>query len=106
MSDVTMTILQVLIIALGIVVSRYLVPFMRYKLLEIVDATLLNQIIIAVKSVEQDLQYSVGTEKKEEVMVRVTQWANAHNIKITQGQLSQLIETAVWIMKNEDKING
>ena len=48
----------------------------------------------------------MGAIKKEEVIARITLWANNHNIKITKEQLLQLIETAVWIMNNEDKANG
>lgn len=104
MNEILLTVFQGIIITVVLIATRYVVPFLKYKLLETIDETLLNEIIKAVKSVEQDVHFTIGTEKKEEVMVRITGWANRHGIQITQGQLAQLIETAVWIMNNEDKI--
>ena len=104
MNEVVFTLLQSVIIIVVLIATRYVIPYLKYKLLEIVDEAVLNEIIKAVKSVEQDEHFTLGVEKKEEVMVRITGWANAHGISITQGQLAQLIETAVWIMKNEEQL--
>jgi hypothetical protein len=104
MNEVLFSVLQSALIVVVLIATRYVIPYLKYKLLETVDDAVLNEIIKAVKSVEQDIRFTLGTEKKEEVMIRITGWANAHGIRITQGQLSQLIETAVWIMKNEDKL--
>ena len=106
MNEVLFTVLEGLVILSVLITIRYAIPYFKYKLLELVDETVLNEVIKAVKSVEQDVAYTLGFEKKEEVTARITKWAAGHGIKITQAQLSQLIETAVWIMKNEGVSNG
>ena len=105
MNDVMLTVFQVLIVVVGLLFTRFLIPYVKLKLTETVDEVLLKEIIKAVKSVEQDIVYTLGPEKKNEVLLRITKWANDHNIMVTQTQISQLIETAVWIMKYEDKKN-
>lgn len=40
----------------------------------------------------------MGIVKKEEVMIFMTEWINKVGISITQEQLSQLIESAVYEM--------
>lgn len=107
MNDITFTVLQAIVSLSIIIIMRYFIPWLKFKLTSTVDETVFNEIIKMVKSVEQSIKGSgLGKTKKEEVIVRITSWANQHGIAITQSQLSQLIETAVWIMNNEDKTNG
>ena len=104
MNDVTFTILQLIVSISMIIIMRYVIPYLKIKLTSVIDAEVWKQIKREVKSVEQTISGSkMGVVKKEEVLVRITAWANAHGINITQDQLSQLIESAVWIMNNEDK---
>lgn len=107
MNDYTFLILRGIISISIILVMRYVLPYLKYKLAQIIDETTWNAIVKEVKSVEQTIKGSgMGAVKKEEVISRITIWAIKHGIKITEEQLSQLIETAVWIMNNEDKANG
>ena len=104
MSDVMFTVLEIIVSASMLIVMRYVVPYLKLWLTSKIDAEVWNQIVKEVKSVEQTIVGSkLGTVKKEEVLVRITAWANTHGIKITQKQLSDLIEAAVWVMKNEGK---
>lgn len=107
MNDVMFTILKAIISIATLLAMRYVLPYLRIKLQGKIDEELWKAILKEVKSVEQTITGSgQGFVKKEEVLVRVTAWANKHGISITQEQLSQLIESAVWIMNNEDKVNG
>ena len=42
-----------------------------------------------------------GNIKKDEVIKFVTDWMVSHGINVTQEQLDQLIEAAVYSMNNE-----
>ena len=107
MNDIMFTILQAILSLSIILIMRYVLPYLKVKLQSVCDAYLFNAIRDAVKSVEQTIVgEKMGQAKKEEVEWRIVKWANAHKIAITQEQLSDLIETAVWTMNNEDKKNG
>lgn len=107
MNDIVFAILQMVVIISTVLTMRYLLPYLRYKLNNIIDMTVWDAIVKAVKSVEESIKGSgMGQIKKEEVIVRVSNWTISHGLNITREQLSQLIDTAVWIMKNEDKTNG
>lgn len=99
MEEYTFEVLKIVISISIVIVMGYVVPYLRIKLQDVVDETVWKAVVKEVKSVEQTLH--LGSVKKEEVIVRVTGWANSHNIKITQDQISNLIEAAVFIMKNE-----
>lgn len=101
MNDVTFIILKLIVSISTIIIVRYIVPYLRLKVHSVIDDELWKEIVREVKSVQQTM--TGGVAKKEEVLVRVTAWANTHGISITQTQLSQLIEAAVYIMNNEDK---
>lgn len=104
MNDVVFTILQAVLSLSIILIMRHVLPYLKLKLQSVCDEYLLNAIKEAVKSVEQTIiGEKMGKAKKEEVLCRITAWANEHNIPFTQKQLSDLIETAVWTMNNEDK---
>ncbi len=107
MNDILFMVLQTVVGVSMILIMRYVVPYLKIKLQSVVDATVWDAIVKEVKSVEQTMKGSGrGTAKKEEVLLRITIWANSHGIKITQEQISQLIETAVFIMNNEEKKDG
>ena len=98
------TILEGIVAVSTILIMRYVIPFLRIKLQSVIDVVVWGAIVKEVKSVEQTMKgKGLGIAKKEEVIVRITAWANKHGIAITQEQISQLIETAVFIMNNEDK---
>lgn len=99
MNEVLYNLIQIVVIASMIIIMRYLVPFLRVRLQSVIDAEIWKMIVKEVKSVEQTM--TMGKVKKEEVIVRVTSWANNHGIKITQEQISNLIEAAVFVMKKE-----
>lgn len=104
MNDVMFTVLEIIVSVSTLIVMRYVVPYLKLKLTSKIDAEVWEQIVKEVRSVEQTIiGEKLGSVKKEEVLVRITAWANNHNINITQKQLSDLIEAAVWVMKKEGK---
>ncbi|MBP3781765.1 MAG: phage holin [Butyrivibrio sp.] len=104
MNEIMFTILEAVVSLAIILVMRYLIPYLKIKLKSLIDETLWDAIVKAVKAAEQTIKGSKqGVVKKEDVLVNVTAWAVKHGINITQEQLSRLIESAVWIMNNEDK---
>lgn len=104
MNDIIFSLLQVIISISIILITRYVIPYIRLKLTSIINETVFNEIIKMVKSVEQDPDFILchGSDKKEEVVIRITEWVNSHGISISQEQISRLIETAVYTMKKED----
>ena len=105
MNDFLYTIIQIIVAGSTLLLMRYVLPYLKIKLAKMVSDNLFDEILKAVKSVQQDPDFILGKDKKEEVLVRITAWANNNGIRITQKQLSELIETAVFIMKSEGK-NG
>lgn len=105
MNDILFAILKGILSISIIVIMRYLLPYLKIKLTATIDDEILDKVIEAVKSVEQDKHFELGYEKKKEVIIRISTWAEKHGIEITEEQLSELIETAVWIMKYEDTLN-
>lgn len=104
MNDIIFSVLQIIVSIAVILITRYVIPYIRLKVTNIINETVFNEILKMVKSVEQDPDFilSYGSDKKEEVIVRITEWVNAHGISISQKQISRLIETAVYTMKKED----
>lgn len=105
-NDILMMILKALVIIFVLIMTRYVLPYLKLVLQETIDSQLWDVILTAVKSVQQDPKYSIGAAKRLEVIRRVTDWANKHGIPFTEEQLSELIEAAVWTMKHEDDITG
>ena len=107
MHDIIFSILEILVMLFTAIAMRYVIPYMRIKITSLVNETTWEIIKKEVKSVEQTIVGSKkGIIKKEEVAIRVTSWAHKHGIIITQEQISNLIEAAVYVMKNEGNNNG
>lgn len=100
MNDVLYTIIQIIVAGSTVLIMRYVLPYLKLKLSRLISDNLFEEILKAVKSVQQDPVFVLGKDKKDEVIVRITAWANNNGIRITQEQLSGLIEAAVFIMKN------
>ena len=104
MNEILFTVIEGIVVIMLILLMRYAVPYLKYKVLALTDQTIWEAIIREVKSVEQTMTGSgQGPAKKEEVMARIYLWAEKHGIQITCDQISQLIETAVFVLKNEVK---
>ena len=102
MNDVTFNILKIVVTVATALISAYVIPLLKAKLQEAKYARLLEMVEIAVRAAEQTIKGSgMGNVKKDEVVKFVTEWMLDHGIHITQEQLDQLIEAAVFSMNRE-----
>ena len=100
MNDLTFNILKIVVAVSTVFISVYVIPLLREKLNDSKYQRLLDMVEIAVRAAEQTIKAD-GAVKKDEVVKFVTQWMLAHGISITQDQLDQLIECAVFNMNRE-----
>ena len=92
MNDYLFALLVVVVCFCAAYISKYLVPYIKQLMT-------IKEVEAAVLSAEQTIKGSgMGTAKKAQVTADVTSWLNKHNIKITETQLSILIEAAVKTM--------
>ena len=103
MNDLTFNILKIVISVAVALISAYLVPFIKNKLQEDKYSQLVVMVHTAVQAAEQTIGSGNGAVKKDEVMSFVTDYMNRVGIKITEEQLDQLVESAVFQMNLEIK---
>ena len=99
MNDLTFNILKIVISVCTALFAYYVIPFIKGKIQSDKYDELLTMIDIAVRAAEQTTKGSgMGPVKKEDVMIAMTGWLNEKGIKMSQKQLSDLIEAAVFNM--------
>lgn len=104
MNDITFNILKIVIAVATALISAYVIPLLKENLKDAKYQRLLEIVEIAVRAAEQTIKGSgQGAVKKDEVINFVTSWMVAHGIVITEEQLDQLIECAVYNLKLEAK---
>lgn len=104
MNDITFLILKVVISICAALVTVYIVPYLRTLRSDKRYSALIDIVKVAVLAAEQTVTGSgQGAIKKEQVVEFVRTWMNKQGIDITYDQLSQLIEAAVYSMKQEAK---
>lgn len=103
MNDLTFNILKIVITIATVVLSAVVIPLLKEKLTDSRYQRLLEMVEIAVRAAEQTIGSGQGAIKKDEVVKFVTEWMYSHGISITQEQLDQLIECAVYNLKLEAK---
>lgn len=103
MNDVTFNILKLVVSVSVAVISAFLVPYLRNKLKDEKYKNLIDMVKVAVYAAEQTIGAGNGGLKKQEVIVFVSNWMRENGISITEDQLSQLIESAVFAMNKEIK---
>ena len=99
MNELTFNVLKIVVSVVSALVAVYLIPFIKTKTAEAKYEKLLHIVSVAVRAAEQTIKGSgQGAVKKEEVITFVTKWMVNQGISITQEQLEQLIEAAVYSM--------
>lgn len=101
MNDITYLIVRCVVVVLATIVSVYVIPYIKQKLSESQYRDLLDVITTAVQAVEQTMEG--GQVKKEEVVKFVSVYLMNHKIDITPEQLDKLIESAVYVLKQNQK---
>ena len=102
MNDITFNLLKIVVSVCAALIAYYLIPILKNKVEDDKYAQLLDLIDIAVRAAEQTVKGSgMGNVKKEYVISAVTEWMNKAGINITDAELTQLIEAAVFTMNRE-----
>ena len=97
MNEITFNILKIVVSVSAALISAFVIPLLKQKIAEIKDRRLLEAVVIAVKAAEQTIKGSgTGHIKKDEVITFVTKWLFSQGISITEEQLDNLIECAVY----------
>lgn len=100
MNELTFHLLKIVISVCTALIAYYLIPILKNKIKDDKYARLIEMINIAVRAAEQTVKGSkMGAVKKEDVIIFINNWMNQNGFSITQDQLSQLIEAAVFSMK-------
>lgn len=99
MNDILFEILKFTIVVAIIIVTRYLVPWLKTQIKGTRYEEYLAMVNDAVKWAEQTIGAGNGAEKKQLVLSFLTQLALDKNLSITAEQLEVLIESAVFAMK-------
>lgn len=95
MNDYLFALVVIVVCICSAYITKYLVPYIKQLMT-------INEVETAVKAAEQTIKGSgMGKVKKAQVIKDVTNWLNKHGIKLTEAQLSLLIEAAVLSMKTE-----
>ena len=104
MNDISFKILQVVVSVATALISIYVIPLLREKLKSEKYNQVFEIVEIAVRAAEQTITGAgMGAVKKDQVIDFVMRWALSHGILITDEQLDQLIECAVYNLKMEAK---
>lgn len=101
MNDITFMLLKVVISVCTALTTAFLIPYLKTLRSDKRYAQLFEMVEVAVKAAEQSLKNETGEFKKSEVLAFVAHWMDEHGIKIDQAQLDNLIESAVYQMKQE-----
>lgn len=99
MSDITFEVLKLVVMVLGIVVARYLIPWLKTS----VDEYKMNQIIRIIESgvqMAQQVHASESGEARKEIVVNyVHRMLAQKGLTITEEELDTLIEAFVKQLK-------
>lgn len=102
MNDITFEILKLAVTVIMILITRYVIPWLQMKLKNEVDEATWVQVMRLVRSVEQVARsYDTGEDKKECVASGLKLWAKKNKIELSDTQIEDLIESAVFVMNNE-----
>ena len=94
--------LVVIVIVLGTILTRYLVPYLKAQIQDSEYAEVIDIIERSVRSAEQVLHApGQGQAKKAQVVAFVSHYLTERRIHITEEQLDKLIEAAVYSMTKE-----
>lgn len=106
MNDLLFNLLKVAIIAAIVLIEAVLVPWIKSKTAGTNLAAIIMLIQEAVNGAEQSVKgEGMGQIKKAQVTKLITEYCAAHKIKLSEDQISELIEAAVYTM-NAEKENG
>lgn len=102
MNDILFKVVESLIVISIMVLTRYAIPLLKSKVKDSNLAWLADWAIYAVKAAEQTKGAGFGYDKKVIVKEFLEGLTKQYDMEITDAQLENLIESAVYAMKQED----
>ena len=104
MNDITFMVLKIVVTVCVALFTAYVIPYLKTLRSDRRYQALIDMVKVAVQAAEQTITGSgQGAMKKEQVIEFVSDWMQKQGISITKDQLSQLIEAAVYSMKQETR---
>lgn len=102
MHDYVIDILVFVIMVLGIILTKNIIPYIKTLIKTSNYAELFDIVEVAVKAAEQKFQApKQGKIKKAEVYNFVSHWLEEKGIHISEDEIDRLIEAAVFSMNLE-----
>lgn len=97
MNDISFMILKIVLSIAAALITVYVVPYLRELKHNEEYGALFEMVDVAVHAAEQTIKTG-GADKKEAVMLFLTNWAAGKGIAVSQEQINQLVEAAVFSM--------
>ena len=102
MNEITFDVLKIVVSICTALITVYVIPYLKSVKEDRKYQNLVEMVEVAVRAAEQTFKESgQGAAKKEEVMNFVAEWMQSHGVNISSYQLDNLIEAAVYTMKQE-----
>ena len=102
MNELTFDILKVVISICAALVTVYVIPYLKTLKEDRRYSQIVEMVEVAVRAAEQTIKGAgKGVEKKKEVESIIYAWLLERGIEITPEQINQLIECAVYQLKQE-----
>ena len=102
MNELTFDLLKIVISVCAAIITLYAVPYLKTLKEDRRYAQILEMVEVAVRAAEQTIKGAgKGVEKKKEVENIIYAWLMEKGIEITPEQINQLIECAVYQLKQE-----
>lgn len=102
MNEMTFLLLKIVVAVCTILITAYVIPYLKTLKEDKRYASVIDMIELAVRAAEQTITGpGQGKLKKAEVIRFVSEWLNRSGIGIMEDELDQLIEAAVYQMKQE-----
>lgn len=105
MNDITFNILKIIFSICVALLTAYAIPYIRSLSEDKRYKALVDMVGVAVRAAEQTFRQSgQGAQKREEVVNFISEYMTTHGLSISSYQLDQLIEAAVYQMKQGGKV--
>ena len=102
MNEMTFLLLKIVVAVCTALITAYVIPYLKTLKEDKRYASVIDMIELAVRAAEQTItEPGQGKLKKAEVIQFVSEWLNRNGIGIMEDELDQLIEAAVYQMKQE-----
>lgn len=102
MNELTFDLLKIVISVCAAIITVYAVPYLKTLKEDRRYAQILDMVDVAVRAAEQTIKGAgKGIEKKEKVENIIYAWLMERGIEISTEQINQLIECAVYQLKQE-----